>query len=595
MLAKVLDGRLGADEMARLREMLRDDDKAIDAYVEFMATDTLLQWHFGVTSVAPGDSGAPFGPSLAQGSPTAAASLVVADAIDQSSGQALDGQEAVQGFELPPDESPEEPEPLIAPNIPMPPPLQPASRRPMWWLASAAAVVLVASLAAVLLLRGRSPEDDLARRMPSTAPAPLSPLEASTVTPPATTRPVVVAVLGTSISAAWDDPSFQTTRGTPIVAGQRLGLKRGFAELSFKNGARVVVEGPAALEVESPLAISLESGRLAVNAPKTARGFTVRTPGANLVDLGTDFGVTIDDDGETEVQVFEGVVQAASRAAAATRPSTLKAGDAGRVAKSSVTITPDAANPQAFVRSLTTKATKLNVADLLCGGDGTTRRRGARIDARTSEFRVFGPMATTKPATRPRELRRRAIVDGVFVPNGMSSVDSAGHTFKFPATSGVLRRGVWAGATAPVPSEQEDDQYPTQAGRMGDVDYAGPDHSMLFMNSNAGLTIDLAAVRRLYPGRSITRFQCVVGNPHPPGRERRVESFVLVDGAPRFHRNWRGTGEPPVPLDVPLAEGDRFITLAATDGGDSENHWDWIVWGDPTFHLAAPAAGAEGK
>ena len=39
---------------------------------------------------------------------------------------------------------------------------------------------------------------------------------------------------------------------------------------------------------------------------------------------------------------------------------------------------------------------------------------------------------------------------------------------------------------------------------------------------------------------------------------------------------------------VPLGENDRFLTLAATDGGDGID-CDWIVFGDPRLELLLTA------
>ena len=41
-----------------------------------------------------------------------------------------------------------------------------------------------------------------------------------------------------------------------------------------------------------------------------------------------------------------------------------------------------------------------------------------------------------------------------------------------------------------------------------------------------------------------------------------------------------------IPVAIPIGENDRFLTLAATDGGNGIN-WDWIMFGDPRLELAA--------
>jgi len=52
----------------------------------------------------------------------------------------------------------------------------------------------------------------------------------------------------------------------------------------------------------------VEEGKLTAFVPPSAKGFTVMTPVAEVVDYGTEFGVTVDKSGETETSVFKGEV-----------------------------------------------------------------------------------------------------------------------------------------------------------------------------------------------------------------------------------------------------------------------------------------------
>lgn len=89
-------------------------------------------------------------------------------------------------------------------------------------------------------------------------------------------------------------------------------LDDGIAQLIFKNGSKVVVEGRAGFEVIDEMTLALEGGKIWVFCPKEAHGFTVLTPGGRkIVDLGTKFGVEVHDDGATEVHVFKGGVEIA--------------------------------------------------------------------------------------------------------------------------------------------------------------------------------------------------------------------------------------------------------------------------------------------
>ena len=90
-----------------------------------------------------------------------------------------------------------------------------------------------------------------------------------------------------------------------------LRLESGVVELSFGSGARAAVEGPAEMKLTSPNRIELSQGKLAAEVPHQAIGFTVRTPNATVVDLGTRFGIDAKGQSNSEVDVFEGKVHVA--------------------------------------------------------------------------------------------------------------------------------------------------------------------------------------------------------------------------------------------------------------------------------------------
>ena len=82
----------------------------------------------------------------------------------------------------------------------------------------------------------------------------------------------------------------------------------------------------------------------------------IKTPTAVVTDLGTEFGVTANKDGATEVQVFQGVVEAAYAASAPNgetpKPIRLAQGEAVRVAAQGQRIAKLPYRPETFVRGL---------------------------------------------------------------------------------------------------------------------------------------------------------------------------------------------------------------------------------------------------
>jgi hypothetical protein len=117
-----------------------------------------------------------------------------------------------------------------------------------------------------------------------------------------------LATLVETNGARWDNSSLPTVPGSPLKAG-RLRLESGVARLVFQSGAEVSLEGPAELELQGPNTCFLHTGALTAHVPEQARGFTVATAHAQLIDHGTDFGISADPGGRGQVQVLKGEVE----------------------------------------------------------------------------------------------------------------------------------------------------------------------------------------------------------------------------------------------------------------------------------------------
>jgi hypothetical protein len=96
-------------------------------------------------------------------------------------------------------------------------------------------------------------------------------------------------------------------RGTRIKPGV-LKIDNGQVQIEFLTGAQINLEGPAELHVLSVDAAKLISGKAAARIPLGARGFILSTPDAAIVDLGTEFAVSVGKGGDSEVHVVEGEV-----------------------------------------------------------------------------------------------------------------------------------------------------------------------------------------------------------------------------------------------------------------------------------------------
>ena len=142
--------------------------------------------------------------------------------------------------------------------------------------------------------------------------------------------------------------------GSRLRPGQRLNLSTGLIEITFDDGAVVVLEGPASFDVESQGRAQLHDGRLAAVVPERGRGFEVVTSRLNVVDLGTEFGVMAESAGATEVHVFNGLVKAQllDEAGHQVRTVELNTSEAARIEPAAAVVARIPARDDEFVRSL---------------------------------------------------------------------------------------------------------------------------------------------------------------------------------------------------------------------------------------------------
>lgn len=93
-----------------------------------------------------------------------------------------------------------------------------------------------------------------------------------------------------------------------VYPQETLHLNKGNLDLTFVNHTKISLSAPAVLEIEGPMLARLQRGSVNVEVGEGAEGFEVLTPLTRVVDLGTRFGLNVDDEGLTDVVVFEGAV-----------------------------------------------------------------------------------------------------------------------------------------------------------------------------------------------------------------------------------------------------------------------------------------------
>jgi ferric-dicitrate binding protein FerR (iron transport regulator) len=108
------------------------------------------------------------------------------------------------------------------------------------------------------------------------------------------------------VVAAGTQKSFDV--GERLVLNE-LRIASGSLQFRLDSGAAVAVTGPAELQLLDPMHLRVSRGKVTVDIGEHAKGFTVDTGQAHIVDLGTKFGVEVTDANQTDVVVFQGEVE----------------------------------------------------------------------------------------------------------------------------------------------------------------------------------------------------------------------------------------------------------------------------------------------
>ena len=155
-----------------------------------------------------------------------------------------------------------------------------------------------------------------------------------------------LATITRTVDAQWAGEAPDGPRPR-LAHGQRIELASGQLEITYNTGVRVWLQGPVSARVQSGRSIEVSHGTLAINvgnsdpeSPATGGRFAVVTPKARIVDLGTRFALSIEDDGKVNLVVFEGSVRTESRTAKGSRPIESAAGQAVQIDPDTAVATP---------------------------------------------------------------------------------------------------------------------------------------------------------------------------------------------------------------------------------------------------------------
>lgn len=121
---------------------------------------------------------------------------------------------------------------------------------------------------------------------------------------------VAIARVTSTQNCRWGEMSEDVGYGSELVAGQTIRLREGLAEITFEDGATMLLESPATVVIKSASEVDIREGRLAARVPPGSNNFYVNTKTLNLSNVGAEFGLLARETGTSELHVFNGTVSA---------------------------------------------------------------------------------------------------------------------------------------------------------------------------------------------------------------------------------------------------------------------------------------------
>ena len=228
-----------------------------------------------------------------------------------------------------------------------------------------------------------------------------------------TNRPVEQTASGIAVITKLVDVDWPANHRTHDVGDAlepgRLAIDSGFAQIEFFCGATIVLEGPAELDLKSATLARIHRGRLRAQVPPAARGFAIEIDDMKVVDLGTEFGISVTNEG-MGLQVFDGEVELHSPRK---DPNIVVAGEA-ILRKSDGKFQADTSTPNRFldIRALESRAKKQQSARFK-GWKGWS-------DSHRRDPRLIAYYSFEKKESRDRKLRNNCLplnseLDGAIV------------------------------------------------------------------------------------------------------------------------------------------------------------------------------------
>lgn len=400
-----------------------------------------------------------------------------------------------------------------------------------------------------------------------------------------------VATLVDQINVQWTHSSTNIETGSRLWTNKApLQLNKGIVKIQYDNGVDVLIEGPAVFAIERT-GLHLEYGRLYNQVSEAGLGFTVTTPTSQFIDMGTEFGVQADVNGSSELHVLKGKVQLFAGSNGKNKAG--KMVTENKAARYDVNRNQIKAIPvekRTFVRNINSDMgtiwrgqIEIDLADIVSGGNGlmTTTRQQFIIPQSGVISHEFGRKDKVSDyAFHPVD---NIFIDGVFIPSidkGFPPVTSARDEFEdCPSTDstgwGIFNTRYYLEDVA---------LYKECRSPIFHRELEELEQDAIFMHSNGGITFDLNQIRAVHGHGVIKVFRTgLLFNRSE--HNRMIDFWVLIDGQVRYQKLDAKGADAVIPIQIPISDQDRFLSLVLTDGSDDDSDRGWGFFVKPVLVL----------
>jgi hypothetical protein len=404
---------------------------------------------------------------------------------------------------------------------------------------------------------------------------------------------VEVATLTDSINAKWADIDTSMQKGTRFVtSSDKLMLREGYTELTFDNRAKVIIEAPAEFQILADDRISLTYGQVYAVVPPAAIGFSIYTPIAKIIDLGTEFGVKAETDGDTQLYVLKGKTSLIAGEETHRASIEVSENSARSVSGRTGTVSDVPFDQKLFVREINSETNvvwrgeDIELASIIAGGNGIAPVfNGPTLNPNTGNYEEKPLISSEHPTNYSyNPVSSNAFIDGVFVPDGSKgpvTITSQGHHFNCPVTTGKFNRNI-----AVFYKSSDKTSFDMQPALFDGVIHGSEERPCVLLHSNVGITIDLDRIRQAHPGRSIQQFQTGYGLTWAE-KNGEVDFYILVDGILKHEDKALASQENSQSATIELEPDARFLTVVVTDSQKSSKSPDMAYEFD-FFYLLSP-------